>query len=103
MRAPPVGRVSPAIRLSSVDLPQPEWPISVTNSPCDTSRLISRSAWKRPFWVWNTISAFWTWMKFFMGRGSSGVGVGEALGDRDQRPLEQQTHDADDEDGDQDV
>ena len=30
---PLVGRVSPAIRLSSVDLPQPEWPISVTNSP----------------------------------------------------------------------
>ena len=29
---PLVGSVSPAIRLSSVDLPQPEWPMRVTNS-----------------------------------------------------------------------
>ncbi len=30
---PVVGLVRPAIRLSSVDLPQPEWPISAMNSP----------------------------------------------------------------------
>ena len=30
---PLVGSVRPAIRLSSVDLPQPEWPISETTSP----------------------------------------------------------------------
>jgi hypothetical protein len=29
-RTPLVGRVSPAMRLSSVDLPQPDWPIRVT-------------------------------------------------------------------------
>ena len=29
----PVVSVGPAIRLSSVDLPQPEWPISAMNSP----------------------------------------------------------------------
>jgi len=55
---PPVGRISPAMRLSSVDLPQPEWPIKVMNSPRATSRSISRSAWNRPFLVVNTISAF---------------------------------------------
>ena len=30
---PEVGRSSPATRFSSVVLPQPEWPMSVTNSP----------------------------------------------------------------------
>jgi hypothetical protein len=34
---PVVGVVSPATRFSSVLLPQPEWPISVTNSPLATS------------------------------------------------------------------
>ena len=63
---PSVGNVSPAIRLSSVLLPQPEWPISVTNSPCATSRSISRSAWKRPLRVANTISTPWMSMKLFM-------------------------------------
>ena len=53
-----MGSVRPAIRFSSVDLPQPEWPISVTNSPFATVRSISRSAWKRPFLVVNTISTF---------------------------------------------
>jgi hypothetical protein len=43
-----VGVVSPAIRLSRVDLPQPEWPISATNSPLATVRLTFCSA-ERPF------------------------------------------------------
>ena len=34
----------PAIRRSSVDLPQPDRPIAATNSPSSTSRLMSRSA-----------------------------------------------------------
>ncbi len=29
--------------LSKVDLPQPEWPISETNSPCSMRRFTSRS------------------------------------------------------------
>ena len=32
-RTPLLGSVRPAIRLSNVDLPQPEWPISETTSP----------------------------------------------------------------------
>ena len=63
---PLVGRVRPAIRLSSVDLPQPEWPIRVTNSPCSTLRSISRRAWKRPLRLANTISTFCTSMKLVM-------------------------------------
>ncbi|MCY1512399.1 hypothetical protein D9M68_468580 [compost metagenome] len=48
---PCVGVVSPAMRFSSVDLPQPECPMSVTNSPLATFRFTSRSATKRPFGV----------------------------------------------------
>jgi hypothetical protein len=43
---PALGAVSPAMRFSSVDLPQPEWPIKVTNSPLATLRLMSRKAGK---------------------------------------------------------
>ncbi|KAG1439586.1 hypothetical protein G6F57_019341 [Rhizopus arrhizus] len=50
---PLVGRVSPALRFSNVDLPQPEWPISVMNSPCSTVRSMSRSATKAPLRVVN--------------------------------------------------
>jgi hypothetical protein len=39
---PLVGRLSPAIRLSRVDLPQPEWPISETTSPFADLRSMSR-------------------------------------------------------------
>src|SRR6185369_3822816 len=39
IRLPRVGVVRPAIRLSKVDLPQPEWPISATNSPLAVVRL----------------------------------------------------------------
>ena len=38
--------------LSSVDLPQPEWPMSETNSPGWTSRLTSRSTdWGPLLWA----------------------------------------------------
>mmetsp|Transcript_11774 Transcript_11774/g.27604 ORF Transcript_11774/g.27604 Transcript_11774/m.27604 type:complete len:483 (+) Transcript_11774:738-2186(+) len=98
--APPVGCSSPAMRLSSVDLPQPEWPISVVNSPRCTSRFTPCSAWKRPLRVVNTISASWTWMKGFM---ASVLVEAEAFGEAQQRPLEQQPDNADDEDRNDDV
>ena len=36
---PPDGESSPPIRLSSVVLPEPDGPISATNSPCGIWRL----------------------------------------------------------------
>ena len=60
-------RVRPAIRLSSVDLPQPEWPISVTNSPCSTVQVdVAQRVEAAPCGVSNTISTFCTSMKLFM-------------------------------------
>ena len=43
-RLPAVGVSSPAIRRSRVDLPQPERPITATNSPSLTCRSMSRNA-----------------------------------------------------------
>ena len=40
-----VGRSRPPIRLSSVDLPEPDGPISARNSPSFTSRLRPESTW----------------------------------------------------------
>jgi hypothetical protein len=40
---PAVGRVNPEISLSTVDLPQPEGPIRLTNSPLATLRLMPPS------------------------------------------------------------
>jgi hypothetical protein len=48
---PVVGSVSPAIRLSRVLLPQPEWPISETTSPSRMSRSMSRRATNFPLLV----------------------------------------------------
>ncbi len=45
---PEVGRSSPAISRSSVDLPQPERPSTATNSPVLIDRLTSRSAGTAP-------------------------------------------------------
>src|SRR5687767_4142836 len=45
---------------SSVDLPQPEWPISTTSSPLETSRLIRSSADTRPAGVTKDWETFWT-------------------------------------------
>ena len=42
--SPSSGRSRPAMRLSSVDLPQPDGPITATNSPWATSRSAPRSA-----------------------------------------------------------
>ena len=43
MTCPDVGRSMPAIRLSSVVLPEPEGPMSARNSPCGTCRSIPSS------------------------------------------------------------
>src|ERR1039457_1760254 len=45
-----VGRSSPAMRLSSVDFPLPEGPITAATSPAATSRLMSASAGRAPAW-----------------------------------------------------
>ncbi len=42
--APSDGRESPAMMWSSVDLPQPEGPISATKSPWPTANVTSRNA-----------------------------------------------------------
>ncbi|CFW12448.1 Uncharacterised protein [Bordetella pertussis] len=42
--SPPDGASNPAIRLSRVDLPQPDGPSSATNSPSATCRSIWSSA-----------------------------------------------------------
>src|SRR5689334_7012069 len=95
------------MRLSSVLLPQPEWPMSDTHSPWAMRRSMPCSAWKRPFLVSNTISAPSMLMKFCMvgpqARVSRSVIEGEALGQGHQRLLQQQAHHADDDDGDDDV
>ena len=39
MTVPPVGRSRPATRLSRVDLPLPDGPITATDSPAASSRL----------------------------------------------------------------
>src|SRR6185369_9095860 len=62
IRLPCVGVVRPAMRLSKVDLPQPECPISATNSPLATVRLISRSATNGPLAVLKVCSTPWIWM-----------------------------------------
>src|SRR5260370_16683138 len=53
---PAVGFSRPATRLSSVLLPQPEWPISVTNSPLRIARSMPVSATKSPFLVSKVLS-----------------------------------------------
>src|SRR6266705_1938661 len=53
---PSVGLSSPATILSSVDLPQPECPISETNSPARMSRSIFSIAQNGPFLVSNTMA-----------------------------------------------
>ena len=58
-RAPAVGVVSPAIRFSSVDLPQPEWPMRLTNSPLAICRWMPCSAGNRPLAVLKVCSTPW--------------------------------------------
>ena len=57
---PVVASMRPAIRLSSVDLPQPEWPISAMNSPFCTDRSMSRKATNGPRLVANVMPTFST-------------------------------------------
>ena len=71
---PCVGRVRPAMRLSRVDLPQPEWPISATNSPLATVRWMSRRAWKLPLGVLKVCSTSWMSMNL-RSVGSSGGAI----------------------------
>ncbi len=47
---PAVGRSSPAIMLSSVDLPLPDGPMTATTSPAATPMLTSASAGGAPAW-----------------------------------------------------
>src|SRR5688572_7235857 len=101
-RCPAVGRSSPARRFSSVDLPQPEWPISVTNSPLATVRLMSRRASKRIPRRSKTMPTVSTSMYLSM-RPLARDAVADTLRHEDQRLLEHESHHADHEDGDQDV
>jgi hypothetical protein len=71
---PDVGFSRPATRLSSVVLPQPEWPISVMNSPRSTDRSMSRSATKGPFFVLNVIATLSTWTNSVVPTGSAVCG-----------------------------
>src|SRR6266545_17194 len=97
---PPVGSTSPATILSSVDLPQPECPISETNSPARISRLISSSAQNGPFRVWNSLRTL-SICRYLPLMPSSLVA--EAAGGEDHQLLEREADDADREDGDDDV
>src|SRR3989344_7272434 len=73
--APLVGVVSPAIRFKSVDLPQPEWPISATNSPLAIVRLMSRSAGNRPLAVLKACPTPWTSMNLVLMEGGADAAV----------------------------
>jgi len=45
---PAEGRSRPAMMLSSVLLPHPEWPTIVTNSPCSMAKCTSRKTQTSP-------------------------------------------------------
>src|SRR6266478_5817011 len=91
---PSVGLRSPATKLSSVLLPQPECPMRVTNSPFAICRQMSASATKSPFFVSKVLPTDST-LRYLC--------IGEPLREQHQRVLEQQADDADGEDGDDDV
>src|SRR6266705_4639012 len=97
---PSVASRSPATMLSSVDLPQPECPISETNSPARMSRLISSSAQNGPFFVSNTLRTL-SICKYLSVIPCSLVA--EAAGSEDHQLFEREADDADREDGDDDV
>src|SRR5688572_15622702 len=90
--APAVGCNRPATRLSSVDLPQPEWPIRDTNSPRSTIRSTPAMA-SKPSKLIPTPSM----RRYFSGS------IAEPPRQQHQPLLEQQADDADGEDGDDDV
>src|SRR6266850_8381440 len=90
---PPVGFSRPATRLSSVLLPQPEWPISVTNSPLRICRSMPVSATKSPFLVSKVLSTD-SMLRYLSGR------IAEAPREEHQGLLEDQADDADGDDRD---
>src|SRR5258706_1133466 len=94
--APDVGLSRPATRLSSVVLPQPEWPMRVTNSPLRTARSIPVRATKLPFFDSKTIPTDST-LKYFSGF------ISDPPREQHQPLLEQQADYADGVDGDDDV
>src|SRR4029079_19782639 len=113
---PTLGSIRPATRLRPVVLPQPEWPMSATNSPFCTARSICRSATNGPRLVANVIptASIWTYSVVSAGiratystAAASDMAVSsrivEAAGKQQQELLEQQTNDADGEDRNDDV
>src|SRR5690606_11925597 len=100
-RPPALASSRPAIRLRTVDLPQPEWPISETNSPRAMLRLMSLRAWKRPFLVskclLTPVSSTNLSMAVSLAR------IVEAPGQPQQALFQRQADQADDDDGDEDV
>ena len=58
-RSPLVGRSSPAIMRSSVDLPQPDGPTKTTNSPSSISRLMSWMTSTAPNDFFTLVSLIW--------------------------------------------
>src|SRR5574341_421065 len=89
---PAVGLRSPATTLSSVLLPQPEWPMSVTNSPLRITRSMPSRIGEEPKDMPSPSTE----------RNLSGPIV-EPPGGEHQRLLQQQADDADGEDRDHDV
>src|SRR5216684_2324118 len=95
---------NPATRLSSVDFPQPEWPMMETNSPRSTARLMPLSAGNMPLRVENVMPTFSSCTYFIMGLTLIFPStVLEAPRDQHQRLFEQQAHDPHDENRDDDV
>src|SRR5258706_2342806 len=91
---PAVGLRRPASRFSSVDLPHPEWPMRLTNSPRFTASEMSRRTAERSPRFSNTMPSAST---------SRYLSMAHLPGDEDQRLLEHETHEADHDDRDDDV
>src|SRR5258706_4292860 len=89
---PAVGLSRPATRLSSVLLPQPEWPIRLTNSPLRIARSMPSSTSEEAKDI-PTLSTL---------RNFSGC-IAEPPRQQHQSLLEQEAHHTDGEDGDDDV
>src|SRR5688572_428424 len=97
---PSVGLSSPASRFSSVDLPQPECPMSVTNSLFATSSVMPRRASKVAPRFAKVMPTPSIWMYLST---SASHAVAHLAGHEDQRLLEQEADHPDHEDRDDDV
>jgi len=104
---PLVGWSRPATRLSSVDLPQPEWPISATNSPSAIVRLMSFQRHETAEFGVERHAHMFDRHEFFHGYTSNkkvfALPVFKAAREQHQRLLEQEADDADRKDRDDDV